>query len=118
MPSLCGIIQRLAKAAGLDAKYVGGFAKEDSTGKFSLPHAWNVCKIGKTFYNMDITWDDALDKDYWGRSRGEKEAWNYFLKGKSFFDRHRITNGLNEEMKDLYKKPKEDYKSPNGSWTR
>ncbi|MBQ4057511.1 MAG: hypothetical protein IJD40_01110 [Lachnospiraceae bacterium] len=44
-------------------------------------HAWNMVKIGKCWYNVDVTWDDRLS----GRYR-------YFLKSDAEFPGHKRPN--------------------------
>lgn len=43
-------------------------------------HAWNMVKIGKYWYNVDVTWDDAGD------------GYQYFLKSDAEFSGHKRPN--------------------------
>ncbi len=47
------------------------------------PHAWNIVKLGKVWYNLDCTWDDPVD------SNGENIlVYDYFLKNEKDFINH------------------------------
>lgn len=63
------LLYRLAEECGLDVCVIGG------TGNGG-PHAWNIMRIGKWYYNLDSTWD-AGETDY-----------AYFLKGSEQFQDH------------------------------
>lgn len=58
--------QRLLQEMDIPCVYVKG-----------VNHAWNMVKIGKYWYNVDVTWDDS------GRDR-----YRYFLKSDKDFPRH------------------------------
>lgn len=67
----------LAKAAGLEVKYISGTA-DNGSGNGYQGHAWNQVKIDGVWYNVDTTWDDPTYKgkdpnDHSGNSYG------YFL---------------------------------------
>ena len=47
------------------------------------PHAWNIVKMGKYWYNVDCTWDDPIGGD--GRSQNR---YDYFLKSNKNFSKH------------------------------
>lgn len=44
---------RLLEEAGIEAKYVTGTAN-------GVGHAWNLVKLGGTWYHLDTTWDDSV----------------------------------------------------------
>lgn len=48
--------QYLMQQLGIPCYYCTGFAGED--------HAWNIVKIGDTYYNTDVTWDDTEPGTY------------------------------------------------------
>lgn len=54
--------QYLMQQLGIPCYYCSGTAGED--------HAWNIVKLGKTYYNVDVTWDDTRPAtyDYFNRS--------------------------------------------------
>lgn len=53
-------LQYLLMRAGIESYYVVGTAGEDENGK-PVGHAWNIAKIGGTWYYVDATWDDYDD---------------------------------------------------------
>ena len=46
--------------AGIESYYVVGTAGEDENGD-PVGHAWNIARIGGTWYYVDATWDDYDD---------------------------------------------------------
>lgn len=62
------LFYRMCMEAGIDARVITGYAGE--------PHAWNIVKLGKYYYNIDSTWD-AVEYRY-----------RWFLRGKGTFDGH------------------------------
>lgn len=67
--AVCGGIARAAEElmnyAGVDCKYISGLAEN------GVAHAWNLVRIGETYYYMDATYD-------LGRAR-----YTHFLKGRA-----------------------------------
>lgn len=59
-------------------------------------HAWNMVKLGKYWYNIDVTWDDS------GRNR-----YRYFLKSDSDFPGHKRPKS---KLYKLLRKAKQSYK--------
>ena len=53
--------QTMAEFAGLEVKFVAGYAEDPTAPQKS--HAWNKVKIGGTWYNVDVGWDDPADPD-------------------------------------------------------
>lgn len=54
--------QYLMQQLGIPCYYCTGTAGED--------HAWNIVKLGNTYYNVDVTWDDTdpATYDYFNKS--------------------------------------------------
>ncbi len=67
------LFYRLAEECGLDCRVVTGIG---GAGADTENHAWNIVKVGETYYYVDATWD-AGATDY-----------RYFLKGDSDFGAH------------------------------
>lgn len=49
-------IKRLLHAVGITSEVVVGDVYGDSSG----PHAWNIVKLGKSYYQLDATFDDPI----------------------------------------------------------
>lgn len=64
----------LLKQAGIEAMIIVGPTKPDGVG-----HAWNLVKIGKSYYHLDATWDEGKSED----------KWYYFLKSDAFYSKGR-----------------------------
>ena len=71
----------LARKAGLNVMNVSGKSK-------GTPHVWNAAKIGSSYYNIDVTWDDsesfqgkvghsyyAMPDDLWGDHTAETDIY-------------------------------------------
>ncbi len=71
------LFQVLCRNAGLAAIYVPGNVGE---GRY---HAWNMVKIGKTWYEVDCCYDDTTNPD-------GSISYNYFLKSERQMDGHNI----------------------------
>lgn len=54
-------LQYLLMRAGIESYYVVGTAGEDENGD-PVGHAWNIARIGGTWYYVDPTWDDSDDE--------------------------------------------------------
>lgn len=68
---------KMLKEAGVSCKYIAG--KAYSNGVWES-HAWNIVKIGKKWYNMDVTWDDP--------DNGKQVNYKYFLISNEEFNKN------------------------------
>lgn len=57
----------------IPCRFLGGYG---TTGGYRISHAWNMVKIGRKWYYVDVTWDDT------DRS-GKPYMYEYFLVGSS-----------------------------------
>ena len=67
------LMYRLLKESGVDARVITGTGTFEGQDEL---HAWNLVKIDGRYYNLDVTWDKALESDI------------YFLKGDADFPDH------------------------------
>lgn len=93
------IAYRLLKEAGIEARYVTGYAREY--------HAWNLVKLDGQWYHLDTTWNDPLfDKTAIANSPKLKDykRYRYFLlSDKSMEKDHQIDqNGYPKTPADDY----------------
>jgi hypothetical protein len=67
------LMYKMLTEAGVPARIISG---EAAAGGSRGPHAWNIVKIGRYWYNVDVTWDDSYNTD------------RYFLKSNAGFSDH------------------------------
>lgn len=98
-------IYRLALTVGLDARVVDSVPAD---------HAWNIVKVGSSYYNLDATWDRNTGTDPW---------WTNFLCGdaahaageavisgdQSFRERHQSGSYYRPAWVDSYNIPADCY---------
>lgn len=82
----------LALKAGVDNRIIGG--EGGRPGMSYVPHAWNIVRIGNTWYNIDPTWDSETST---------KEQ--YFLKSSLSFDARHIRDAEYETPAFLTRYP-------------
>jgi len=77
---------KMLTEAKVKCRYVTGIGTNESD---SGPHAWNIVKLGKKWYNIDITWDDPVYVDEEGKASKYKKkiGYDFFLKGSNEFDK-------------------------------
>ncbi len=63
------LFYRMAMDAGVRARVMPGESR-------SVPHAWNIVKLGAYYYNVDSTWDAGMS------------AYSYFMKSNRDFPDH------------------------------
>ncbi len=63
------LFYRMAVESGVSARVIPGSSRSE-------PHAWNIVKLGSSYYNVDSTWDAG------------KRTYNYFLKNNQEFSDH------------------------------
>ena len=68
------LFYRLAEECGLDARVIAGIGGDGNTEN----HAWNIVKIGQSYYYLDSTWDAGV----------QPENYEFYLKGKLDFVNH------------------------------
>ena len=81
------LFYRLSEEAGISARVICG--NDDSKG--NPTHGWNIVKIGKYYYNLDATWDDA-----------DVPTHQYFLKNMKEFtghQRNKVNDGSSFDKK-------------------
>lgn len=79
---------RLALTAGLDARILSGTG---ITNAESGNHAWNIVKLGSSWYYLDATWDEG--------ESSTPSSWRYFLKNSSFENSHLLNTDGTEIVK-------------------
>lgn len=82
---------KMMKEVGVPCRVITGTAD-------GQPHAWNIVKLGKYWYNVDCTWDDPIGGD--GRTQ---HRYDFFLKGNTSFSKHiRDSEFSSEEFNMAY----------------
>ena len=90
---------RMAYEAGLEAKYISGTSDYGTGGG---GHAWNIVKIGKRYYNVDVCWDDNGFYD--------ADENRYFLLNDKDFKHHtRDALYASQEFTSKYRMAKRSY---------
>ncbi len=73
------LFYRMALEAGLDCRVITGTSTDLKTG-VQEAHAWNIVKLGDSYYNLDATWDSSRKQS--------GTDYIYFLKSMSDFSNH------------------------------
>ena len=81
------LFYRLCLIAGIDCRVVYGNEAEP------FIHAWNIVKVNGKWYYCDITWDDD----------GKKADTDYFLKGKTDFPYHTLSEDFDSSFLQEHK---------------
>lgn len=68
---------KMLTEAGVQCRVITGKAD-------NVPHAWNIVRIGKLWYNLDCTWDDPIG----GANDNIGKKYSYFLKANKNFKEH------------------------------
>lgn len=85
----------LAQKAGLSVRLIPGTANGGN-------HAWNIVKLGSTYYYLDSTWD--------AQNKAQGYGYEYFLKGSNNFNDHVSSpEYTNSAFTSTYPISKEDY---------
>ena len=87
-------VYRLMREAGIGCRCISGYPKNKNIG-----HAWNIVRIGKSWYYVDATWDQG--------NYAQKYSYRYFLKGskdRSFADHEGFIIQLPAAEPDFWKK--------------
>ncbi|MBW2735639.1 MAG: hypothetical protein JRH20_24915 [Deltaproteobacteria bacterium] len=70
------LFEAVALAAGLEAVYIRGQARQRDGGVDGEGHAWNGIKLGGRWYLLDVTWDSGSTE---GRTFTKELRTTYFL---------------------------------------
>ena len=68
------LFYRMCKDAGLSVRIVAGIGDD---GRSRGRHAWNIVKIGNSYYNVDATWDSNNNSYQWFLKAGNNFKWHY-----------------------------------------
>lgn len=82
---------KMLTEAGLKCYTITGKA---NNGSGTQSHAWNIVRVGKKWYYLDVTWDDPT-------GGGDVLRYDYFLVGKSRFEKNHTASA---EFKSKIKK--------------
>lgn len=96
---------KMASRLGLDCRMVIG---DTSQGR----HGWNIVRVGRYYYSIDVTWDSAL------RDQG-MQGYKYFLKGEGNMDDHYLDSEYkSDSFRRLYPISAVDYSPANDAGYR
>ena len=92
---------KLLTEAGVQCRYITGYGDGES-------HSWNLVKVGGSWYNVDVTWDDP---------EGGSLRYDSFLKGSSSFNREhsRDSQFKTESFNSVYPTSQSDFSKNNYS---
>lgn len=95
------LFYKMALEAGLECKYITGIGITDNQ---QTNHAWNIVKLNKKWYLVDVTWDDPIN--------GTKIYYDYFLKGSKTYssDHYPADEYTTKKMIKKYPCATTDYK--------
>lgn len=71
---------KMLTEAGVKCYVITGKA---NNGRGTQSHAWNMARVGKKWYYLDVTWDDPI-------GGGDVLRYDYFLVGKNQFEQNHI----------------------------
>ena len=98
------IFYKICTEANIPCRFVIGKGV-DQYG-YTVPHAWNMVKVGNKWYYVDVTWDDP---DNWAKP----VTYDYFLVGKNKINKEHI---LAKKWKSAKYKKKYKIASKNYKW--
>lgn len=73
------LLNRMLTKVGIESRIISGWGRNEA-------HAWNIVKIGGTWYNVDATWDSTGCISYKGSAR--YYPMSFRLKGDADFPNH------------------------------
>ena len=93
---------KMLTEAGLKCYTITGKA---NNGSGTQSHAWNMVRVGKKWYYLDVTWDDPT-------GGGDMLRYDYFLVGKSRFEKnHKASAEFKSKIKKVEKNSHKKWKS-------
>ena len=93
---------KMLTEAGLKCYTITGKA---NNGSGTQSHAWNMVRVGKKWYYLDVTWDDPTGS-------GDVLRYDYFLVGKSRFEKnHTASAEFKSRIKKVEKNSHKKWKS-------
>lgn len=93
---------KMLTEAGVKCYIITGMA---NNGRVTQSHAWNMVKIGKNWYYLDVTWDDPTGD-------GDVLQYDYFLVGKNQFEQSHVASQEFEQK--IKKASKQNHKKWKG----
>ena len=92
---------KMLTEAGLKCYTITGNA---SNGSGTQSHAWNMVRVGKKWYYLDVTWDDPT-------GGGDVLRYDYFLTGRSRFEKnHKASTEFKSKIKKVEKQSHKKWK--------
>lgn len=92
---------KMLREAGVKCYTITGKA---NNGRGTQSHAWNMVKVGKKWYYMDVTWDDPT-------GGGDVLQYDYFLVGKNQFEQsHAASPEFGKKIKKVSRKNHKKWK--------
>lgn len=87
--------------AGVKCYIITGKA---NNGRGAQSHAWNMVRVGKKWYYLDVTWDDPV-------GAGDILQYDYFLVGKKQFEQsHAASSEFGKKIKKVEKQNHKKWK--------
>lgn len=82
--------QYLCKLAGIESIFVTG--KVTGQNEETIEHAWNLVKIGQTYYGVDTTWGDPVFDEAMGSQTQADISYDYLCVPDFIMERSRVAD--------------------------